>query len=85
MALLDFVRVDDIIESFEQLVDSIPEEGQPITDTFDTYICQLQRLCRCAPIFTKITCQNIRYHAEGWHQRMHSNIDDNHPKYLALP
>ena len=39
LAALAFVPVHEIVESFEHLADSMPDEAQPITDYFeDTYI-----------------------------------------------
>ena len=50
MAALAFMPVEDIIKSFKQLADSMPEETQPITDYFeDTYIAMLSSWCVVLP------------------------------------
>ena len=90
LAALAFVPVDDIVESFEHLAASMPDETQPITDYFeDTYIGRLQRHGRRQPPFahTMWSVHNrveeglprTNNHVEGWHRRMQSNVGAHHP------
>ena len=90
LAALAFVPVDDIVESFEHLAASMPDETQPITDYFeDTYIGRLQRHGRRQPPFahTMWSVHNrveeglprTNNHVEGWHRRMQSNVGAYHP------
>ena len=91
LAALAFVPVDDIVESFEHLADSMPDEAQPITDYFeDTYIGRLQRRGRRRqPPFAhdmwsvhnrvEEGLPRTNNHIEGWHRRMQSNVGAHHP------
>ena len=88
--------VDDIVESFEHLADSMPDEAQPITDYFeDTYIGGLQRRGRRRqPPFAhdmwsvhnrvEEGLPRTNNHIEGWHRRMQSNVGAPPSKHLAF-
>ena len=95
LAALAFVPVDDIVESFEHLAASMPDETQPITDYFeDTYIGRRQRHGRRQPPFahTMWSVHNrveeglprTNNHVEGWHRRMQSNVGAYHPKAFGI-
>ena len=91
LTALAFVPVHEIVESFEHLADSMPEEAQPITDYFeDTYIGRQQRRGRCCPppsahdmwsVHNRVEqgLPHTNNHVEGWHRRMQSNVGAYHP------
>ena len=86
---LAFVPVDDIIDSFVELANALPDELQPILDYFeDTYIGPMRRGRRRAPMFSPTMWSTYarvvanlpltNNSVEGWHTTLAANAGGHH-------
>ena len=92
IAALAFVPQNHVVEAFEELQESSPDELGPIIDYFeDTYIGRKRRRNRAPPMFRHETW-NMNERAanelpktnnkvEGWHRKMVSAVNSCHPNF----
>ena len=95
LAALTYVPVNRVIDTFELLVDDIPDVLRPVLDYVDnTYIGRLQRRGRCQPRFAH-AFRNVydrvvdgvpraNNAVEGFHNHMQSSVMSCHPNIWAF-